>query len=96
MSQFGLAAQIAMVLVSFPAAAWLGAVLTRPGRKMAATVERHFRALVIGLILLKLAGSLVSGTSLKSAGLVIELAAIYLLAMLFVPMLRRLQARNER
>ncbi|MFO7653559.1 MAG: hypothetical protein R6X25_07020 [Candidatus Krumholzibacteriia bacterium] len=86
---------LAIVLTGFPLAAWLGAILTREGRPLARVVERHFRFLVIGLFVFNLCLSLLADEQNVPAARILELTVFYLLVMLFVPMLRRLQHKTE-
>ena len=95
MSDIGTGVKITLVLVSVPLAAWLGAVLTREGRPLAGLVERHFRILVVGLLVAKLIVSMVTNDQNARIAHVFELAIICLFAMLFVPMLRRLQRSTD-
>jgi hypothetical protein len=95
MGALGLGLKITILIVSIPLAAWLGAVLTHEGRPLARVVERHFRFLVVGLVLFKLCVSLLANGQNVRTARIFEFAAIYLLAMLFVPMLRRLRHRTE-
>ena len=95
MNTFGTTARIVIVLVSMPLAVWLGAVLTREGRPLARMVDRHFRLLVVGLLVMKMCVSLMANDLNARTGQFLELTAIYLMAMLFVPMLRRLQGRTD-
>ncbi len=82
-------------IVSFPLAVWLGAALTRQGRLLHQIAARHFRLAVVGLVVLHVAGRVLESATRPGLGTGVEMTATYLLAMLFVPMLRRLQGRTE-
>lgn len=72
--------------------AWLGAVLTREDRPLGRFVARRFRFLVIGAVAVHLATGFWEETALTEF---LNSAATLLLAMMFVPMLRRLQRKTE-
>jgi len=95
MNEYGTAGMLVFFLVSLPLAGWLGAVLTRDGRPLGIFVDRYFRVLVLGLLVvimaLRQAGKGQDWPWVKG----VELASFYLLAMLFMPMLRRLQSRKR-
>lgn len=95
MSTLGTSATLVIAIVSIPLAAWLGAVLTREGRPLARIVDGHFRPLVFGLLVLKMCVSFMANEMNARTGQILELTTTYLLAMLFVPMLRRLQRKTE-
>ncbi|MFN2369996.1 MAG: hypothetical protein ABR506_02455, partial [Candidatus Krumholzibacteriia bacterium] len=85
LKEFGTAAALIMMLSSFFLAAWLGAVLTRPGRPLHGFVTRRLKPLVLGLFVLHLAidqwadrggGALAHG---------VDQTVLLLLVMLFVP-----------
>ena len=95
LTKFGEATSLFVVLVSFPLFVWLGAVLTREGRPLAQFVFRKFRPLVIGLVVANVVFGQFDpgkGFTWATAGF---LLSVYLLAMLFLPMLRRLQRSTE-
>ena len=96
MSNIGTGFMITLILVSVPLAVWIGAVLTREGRPLAGLIDRHFRILVVGLLVAKAIVSILTNDQNARIAHVFELAIIYLFAMLFVPMLRRLQRSTER
>lgn len=54
MHDVGVAVRLVLVLLSFPLVVWLGVALTREGRPLAGVVERHFRVLVVGLLVAKI------------------------------------------
>jgi hypothetical protein len=98
LSEFGKAGLLFLGLVVLPVAAWVGAVLTRDGKPLGVFVDRWFRWLVIGLVVVHFFTGV--GGAIREAGWAgpVDFAALVLLAMLFVPMLRRLQrstSRNE-
>ena len=95
LAKFWEAAGLFVVLVSFPLFAWLGAVLIREGRPLAQWVFRRFRLLAIGLLVANVVfGQFDQGQRFTWATFGFLISA-YLLAMLFVPMLRRLQRSTE-
>lgn len=96
MAEFGKAGLLFAALVVLPLAVWLGAVLTREGKPLGDFVAHRFRWLVIGLMLVHLAVG--TGGPLVAQGWAdtLDAVALVLLAMLFMPMLRRLQASTQR
>ena len=95
LANFGEATSLFVVLVSFLFFAWLGGALTREGWPLAHLVLRRFRPLAIGLILANVVfGQFDQGQGFTWATVGFLISA-YLLTMLFVPMLRRLQRSTE-
>lgn len=95
LEQFGLATILILGLGSFFLAALLGAVLTRPGAPLEALVVNHFRVTVLVLFIANL-GFRNFGDRLPGHGQSIGVISTTLMfAMLFVPMLRRLQGKTE-
>ena len=84
-----------LALCGFPLAAWGGAVLTRPGMALHGVVARHFRLVVVSLVVLNVAGRVADGAAKSKLGIGIEIASTYALATTFMPMLRRLQGQTE-
>ena len=84
-----------LFLAGIPLVAWAGGILTRPGRPLGGLVARHFRALVVGLVVLNVGGRVYASLVSSGPSRGVEVASVYILAALFVPMLRRLQSQTE-
>lgn len=95
LEDFGTAAALIVMLSSFFLVAWLGAVLTRPGRPLHRFVTRWFRPLGLGLIVLHLAADLWADRSGSSLARGVDWGVLLLLLMLFVPLLRHLEPRRR-
>jgi hypothetical protein len=96
MVEFGKAGLVFGLLVALPLAVWVGAMLTREGMPLGRFVDRWFRPLVVVLAV----GHLLFGVNgpwddFVGADMIYWLTFL-LLAMLFMPMLRRLQRSTEK
>ena len=79
-------------LSSFFIMAWLGAFLTREGRPLAPVVAKHFRLIVIGLVVIHF---VCSGAGNPGWVGVVDAVASLLLMAMFVPLLRRFQKKTD-
>ncbi len=92
MNDFGMAAMLTIGLSGIFIAAWLGAVLTREGRPLGRLVEGRFRLIVVSLVVLHLVCDYYNHIGWVDA---VDAVMMILLAMMFVPMLRRFQKSTE-
>lgn len=93
LKDFGTAAALIALLAGFFLAAWLGAVLTRPGRPLHGFVTRRLKPLAMGLFVLHLVADQWADRGGGGLAHGVDQAVLLLLVMLFVPLLRRLEPR---
>ncbi len=95
-AKLGQAGALVLGLMSIPFAVWFGAVLTREGRPFSGFVRLYFRPLVIGFALFNFMAREFARRSTFGAADFVCMVSFYLMAMMFMPMLRRLQNKTER
>lgn len=93
MKDFGMAGVLILGLSSFFIMAWLGAFFTREGRLLAPVVTKHFRLIVMTLVVIHFVCSGEGNPGWVSG---VDAVASLLLMAMFVPLLRRFQKKPDK